>query len=294
VNLQPLFSDTIQHVHHFGDLHPGQASDVWLVTTPTERAIVRTTRMTSEPTEDFWFGCRHLFGINPTDVFAMELVNRTLRPHSLIPVPHVLRSATVADSQFLVVEVLDGLPIRSFRDLPEETSYQLGQGIASIHQLERPTCGNFRGTKTYPASDFHQHAALAMSQLVRRFHANNEEINAALPMFLTACEQTEASSYGVPVLLDMDATQFLSQGTRITGLIDTEAYAFAPPHLDLIALEYLLDKPRARAFQSGYQQLRDFPDLRLVRPLYRYLNLLLSVQGKVPFKEWMNHPAYFD
>ena len=38
----------------------------------------------------------------------------------------------------------------------------------------------------------------------------------------------------------MDPTQFLSDGTTITGLVDSEAYAVAPRELDFIGLEYVL------------------------------------------------------
>ncbi len=37
----------------------------------------------------------------------------------------------------------------------------------------------------------------------------------------------------------MDPTQFLSDGTSITGLVDTEAYAVAPREFDFIGLEYV-------------------------------------------------------
>ncbi|QSO46844.1 phosphotransferase [Alicyclobacillus mengziensis] len=293
MDLQSLFPHPIQRIHHFADVHPGQASDVWLVTTANEQAIVRTTRMSSQPTSDFWFGCRHLFGIDPTDVFAMEVVNQSLRPVSLISIPRVVRKATVHGVPFVVVEVISGEPVQSFLHLPAEAIYELGKGIASIHQLQRTTCGNFRGTLAYPVNQFHEHVAQLIPQLVTRFHSNDAAILSEMPWFVTEFERNGASPFAVPVLLDMDPTQFLTNGSRITGLIDTEVYAFGPPELDLVALEYLLDEPRAQAFQTGYRQLRDFPDLTRVRPLYRYLHLLLSVQGEVPLGQWMNHPILF-
>jgi len=95
------------------------------------------------------------------------------------------------------------------------------------------------------------------------------------------------------ILVDMDPTQFLSNGTEITGLVDTEAYAVAPRELDFIALEYVLDKKSAEDFIRGYISVQDIPDLTYVRKPYRYLYRLLSVQGSVGIEEWLNHPTYF-
>ncbi|KPV42148.1 phosphotransferase [Alicyclobacillus ferrooxydans] len=294
MNLQPLFPTPIVSVTQFPDTHPGQASFVWLVETESERAIVRTTRMSKEPADEFWHGCLSLFGIDPTDVFALEAVNESLRQTSLIPVPKVLRTDSLNGVPFAIVEVLPGQTVQSFSALPVSASYQLGKSIASIHQLQRVTCGNFRGTVRYPASEFHTKVAGVMPLLTARYHAEDTEITEALGGFVTAARTIPSPPTAVPVLLDLDPTQFIAADGALTGLVDTEVYAYGPAELDLIALEYLLDSPRAKAFQEGYKAVLPFPNLSAVRGLYRFLNRILSVQGPIPLQQWMNHPIRFN
>ena len=64
--------------------------------------------------------------------------------------------------------------------------------------------------------------------------------------------------------------------------------------LDLIGYEYELDRPRAAAFVRGYESVLPLPNLRAVRPLYRYLYRLLEVQGSVELNIWLGWPAHFE
>lgn len=91
----------------------------------------------------------------------------------------------------------------------------------------------------------------------------------------------------------MDPTQFLSDGSTITGLVDTEAYAIAPREFEFIGLEYVLTEKEARAFKSGYETIMPIPQLEKCRQPYRYLYRLLSVQGSVELEKWLRHPSYF-
>ncbi len=61
----------------------------------------------------------------------------------------------------------------------------------------------------------------------------------------------------------------------------------------MIGYEYELDRPRAAAFARGYRTILPLPDLRPVRPLYRYLLRLLETQGTVPLTIWFGWPAHF-
>ena len=87
------------------------------------------------------------------------------------------------------------------------------------------------------------------------FYSDDESIQNAFPTF-----ESQLSSLSVPkestlVLIDMDPTQFLSDGTTITGLIDTEAYAVAPRELDFIGLEYVLTEKKHMPLKVVTKQL---------------------------------------
>jgi len=50
--------------------YSGHASDVWFVKTTSQEVVVRASRLKEEPNNDFWWGCKNTFGIDPRNVFA--------------------------------------------------------------------------------------------------------------------------------------------------------------------------------------------------------------------------------
>ncbi len=294
VNLQPLFSAPVLRQTLFPDVHPGQASNVWLVETEEESVIVRSTRMTAEPADAFWWGGRDLFGVDPTHVFALAQVNRVLRELSTIPVPAVLRTGRIDGKPYAVVERMEGTVLKSFQDLSPTALIQLGEAIARIHSQTYAECGILTGAVRYPAAEFHERMVRTMRGLVERFYADDVAISRLLDPMCQRALQLPRPGNASLVMLDMDPTQFLTDGSRITALVDTEVYVRAPRELDLIAMEYLLDEERIRAFATGYQEVLSLPDLRAVRPVYRYLYRLMEVQGSVEIDRWMDWPAWFD
>ncbi|MCL6452921.1 MAG: phosphotransferase [Alicyclobacillus sp.] len=293
-NLQPLFPEPILEQHLFPDVHPGQASYVWRVTTARERRIVRTSRLTAAPEDAFWVGCRELFGVQPCNFLDMYDINATLRSRTSLPIPFVVRAASLHGRSLLVVEELPGRGLVAFNDLPVDAAAQLGCGIAEIHGATRDAYGDFPGRTAHPLRRFGAHMASVMEHLLNRFYHDSPEFQRDAPRWMEAAATLPAPACAVPILLDMDPTQFLTDGERLTGLVDTELYAYGPAAYDLIALEPLLDRPHAAAFARGYQTVRPMPDLRPVRPVYRFLQRLMELQGPVPLDAWMRAPAWFD
>jgi aminoglycoside phosphotransferase (APT) family kinase protein len=294
VDLQPLFTAPVLRQTLFPDVHPGQASNVWLVETPEESVIVRNTRMNVEPGDPFWWGGRDLFGVDPTNVPALAEINRTLKALSSIPVPSVLRTGFIDGTPYAVVERMEGMVLRSFQDLPPAALVQLGEAIARIHARSFAECGALTGTVRYPVAEFHERMVRTMRGLVERFYADQAAIAGLLDAMCQRAEQLPRPGSASLVMLDMDPTQFLTDGTRITALVDTEVYVQAPRELDLVAMEYLLDEAGSRAFATGYRQVLPLPGLSAVRPVYRYLYRLMEVQGSVDIQQWMDWPAWFD
>ncbi|EEM07693.1 hypothetical protein bmyco0003_56150 [Bacillus pseudomycoides] len=291
--LQILFDSSIQSIT---ELHPGyenHASNVLLIKTETEEVIVRSSQMIQEPHNDFWWGCKQLFGIDPRNVFHLEFINNSLAELSSFPVPRVLRKMTIDNKEYVVVEKLNGHTIHTFLNQPSSILESLGKGLALIHQKNFNYIGNPLGTHQTSIYDFHSMLINIMQQLTERFYNNNQKILEVLPEMQLLLKRIPTPTESNFILVDMDPTQFLSNGTEITGLVDTEAYAVAPRELDFIALEYVLDKKSAEDFIRGYISVRDIPDLTYVRKPYRYLYRLLSVQGSVGIEEWLNHPTYF-
>lgn len=291
--LQQLFNSPILSVQA---LHPGyedHASDVFLVRTEDKEVIVRSSKMYEEPNNDFWWGCKNLFGIDPRNVHHLETVHTLLQEHTNLPIPTIIEKHILNDREFVVAEKLVGNTVQSFIGQPDSTLFSLGKGLAEIHKFKVDFIGNPSGTFQVPLDGFYSHILNVSKELVHMFYSDDESIQNAFPTFESQLSSLSLPKESTLVLIDMDPTQFLSDGTAITGLVDTEAYAVAPRELDFIGLEYILTEKEAHAFKSGYETIMSIPHLEECRQPYRYLYRLLSVQGSVELKKWLNHPSYF-
>ncbi|WP_371320180.1 phosphotransferase [Chengkuizengella axinellae] len=293
VELQLLFEESIKEVQ---ELHPGyddHASDVWLVETDKQEVVVRSSRMSEEPSNDFWWGCKRLFGIDPRNVFGLEEVNNKLYDVSSIPIPKVLKMGTISAREFVVVEKLSGAVVQSFKDQPPSVLQDLGEGLAKIHQYQVNYVGSPSGHFKVPLERFKQHLKETMRDLVYKFYKDHTAIREKLPEMTEWIEKIPNPQFATFVLADMDPTQFLSNNKELTGLVDTEAYVMAPRELEFIGLEYVLDKKSVKDFITGYERIMEIPDLKSCRLPYRYLYRLLSVQGSVDIDVWLNHDKLF-
>ncbi|EEL82436.1 hypothetical protein bcere0028_18930 [Bacillus cereus AH1271] len=291
--LQQLFTSPILSVQ---TLHPGyedHASDVFLVRTEDAEVIVRSSKMNEEPNNDFWWGCKNLFGIDPRNVHHLETVHTLLQAHTHLPIPAILEKHILNGREFVVAEKLVGNTVQSFIGQPDSILFSLGKGLAEIHTFKADYIGNVSGSFQITLDEFQSHILNVSKELVTMFYSDNESIQSAFPTFESQLSSLPAPKKSTLVLIDMDPTQFLSNGTSITGLVDTEAYAVAPREFDFIGLEYIFTEKEAHAFKLGYETIMPIPELAECRSPYRYLYRLLSVQGSVELEKWLSHPSYF-
>ncbi|GAE37715.1 hypothetical protein [Halalkalibacter akibai] len=293
MDLQFLFQEPIKEIHELTPGYENHASDVWLVKTDKQEVVVRSSRMVEEPNNDFWWGCKKLFGIDPRRVYDLENVNNILNNITLIPVPKIINKGKVFSREFVVVEKLNGEVVQSFIGQPSTVLQSLGEGLARIHVHKEDYVGTPSGNFKVKLEDFNQHLIDTMTELVSRFYFNQEQIESKLGEIHNLIDDLASPEYSSFVLVDMDPTQFLSNEKVITGLVDTEAYVIAPRELDFIGLEYVLDEKSAKEFKAGYEKVMEIPDLTKCRKPYRYLYRLLSVQGKVDLNVWLNHKILF-
>lgn len=291
--LQQLFTSTILSIQA---LHPGyedHASDVFLVRTEDAEVIVRSSKMNEEPNNDFWWGCKNLFGIDPRNIHHLEAVHTLLQEHTNLLIPAILEKHILNGREFVVAEKLLGNTVQSFIGQPDSILFSLGKGLAEIHTFKADYIGNVSDSFQITLDEFQSHILNVSKALVNMFYSDNESIQNAFPTFESQLSSLPAPKDSTLVLIDMDPTQFLSDGSTITGLVDTEAYAVAPREFDFIGLEYVLTEKEAHAFKQGYETIMPIPRLEECRHLYRYLYRLLSVQGSVELEKWLSHPVYF-
>ncbi|MGW6189906.1 nitrate reductase [Bacillus cereus] len=291
--LQQLFTSPIISVQA---LHPGyedHASDVFLVKTDAEEVIVRSSKMTEEPNNDFWWGCKNLFGIDPRNVHHLETIHALLKKHTTLPIPTILQKHVLNGREYVIVEKLTGSTLQSFFGQPDSILFSLGKGLAEIHSFKANFTGNPSGAFQVPLEEFKSHILKVSKNLVNMFYSDNMSIHNAFHTFESQLSSLPSPKESTLVLIDMDPTQFLSDGESITGLVDTEAYAIAPREFDFIGLEYVLTEKEAHTFKKGYETIMPIPRLEECRQPYRYLYRLLSVQGNVELEKWLCHPSYF-
>lgn len=293
MELQALFPDTIVEQTAYPAAYTDHTNEVWRVRTATEDVVVRAPRPAAALASPFWWGATALFGIDPTRPARLAALNATLATLAALPIPRVLRTGTIAGRDCLVVERLPGTRLTDLRALPPAALIELGAAIAQIHRREYRWWGALDSEQDQSLETFHPALAAALRTIVARFYPRDAALAGALDTFCDAARQLPPPAAAALVMLDVDATQFLTDGARITALVDTDAYVVAPRALDFIGYEYELDAPSAAAFAAGYRAILPLPALARVRPIYRYLYRLLEVQGPGPLDEWLGWPILF-
>ena len=74
-----------------------------------------------------------------------------------------------------------------------------------------------------------------MKELVSKFYRSNQKIVNKLDEIIEILKDLPVPDCSTFVLVDMDPTQFLSNGKVITGLADTEAYVIAPKRATILS-----------------------------------------------------------
>lgn len=292
LSLTPLFGEPVVSQRLLPPHHPGQANYVWEVFTPTGRVAVRSPRSITVPDEDFGQGVLRLFDAQSAHVERIGVINRCLQPVSAYPLPRVIRPERFDGRDFTIMEWMPGDPLRRFDDLSPTELGRLGHHIASLHNQRFPVFGSPLAMKDVkhgrPLDQFVSAAHSVARWVVQRYYNDDERAWRWLEMIRPLWDLLPSPSYAVPVMIDMDPTQFLADRGTITALVDTELYVLAPPELELAGLEMLLTPAAADSFREGYRAVAPMPAFSAYRAPFRMLLRLLSFQGPVDWDEWMN------
>ncbi len=295
--LRALFPQPIRSAAYLDPGYSGHASDVWLVTTDSEEAVVRSHRgeggSDGLPDGAFFWGCHRLCGIDPRRVFDLQPLHALLRACGGPPVPRVLRMAEVGGRQWVVLQRMPGAPITSLVGAPDTLLADLGGTLARVHRVTHDCCGAPAGGPTYPLAAFPARLADTLRAVAARFRPDDVAVRRWLAHLLPSWRAEEPPGAASLVMMDLDGGQFLAQGGRLTAVVDTEAYVLAPRELDFTALECLLDPRGAAVFAAAYAAVHPLPRLGPVRLPYRLLLFLLEVQGEDDCDRWMRHPVRF-
>jgi hypothetical protein len=294
MNLQPLFADPILEQVYLDPGYSGHASDVWRVRTTSEAVVVRAFRWADyDQKGPFWGGLGSFFGIDPARIFDLEPLNDLLCRVSPVPAPRVLRKATLESRDCIVVELMPGAPPATLLGAPKPLLEQLGRMLATIHAHHFAWYGHPAGQTRHDLVSFPGRLAATMRDLVERFYPDDAKIRASLDRMISGVLTLPVPNSCSLIMIDIDPSQYLADGGRLTAIVDTEAFVVGPPAMELLALEYVLDPTGAEAVARGYRSLSPLPPLAAVRPVYRYFLRLIEVQGDDDLDEWMSWPILF-
>jgi len=133
--------------------------------------------------------------------------------------------------------------------------------LAEIHRYQEEHFGDPASSSKRPIRVFHSALAQTMQKMVNRYYQRDHSFVDHLQQVVQCLSRLPAPASASFVMFDMDATQFLTDGQGITGLVDTEGYVLAPKEFDFIGLEYVLDRQAAEDFRKGYETISPIPDL---------------------------------
>lgn len=221
------------HTHH--------TNHVWIVRLVGHEVVVRLNVSTRDLEGPFWWGCNHLFGSDPRRVFDLECIHERLLQSGGLAVPRVLRKATFEERECVIAERMPGTQLRTFVRLSDAALEEFGAALGRQHRLFFERCGHPYGTLSYPLGDFHRRTAETMRALAARFYGADVGIQNLLEEMSRAALGLPAPTAGSLVLVDMDPDQYLTDGERVTALVDTEGCVVGPRALDFVALEYVLE-----------------------------------------------------
>ncbi len=274
--------------------HPGQASYVWKVSTVKGPAIVRAPRFTYPPDEDFWQGALRLFDVSTVRGERLTTINPWLSARIPFTVPSVLATARFQARSFVLENWLPGATLHAFDSLSNRAMEALGTMVAQLHQ-ERSTVFGANPAdpwQGFPMATFPSRLEATLRYLLRRYYRRDLKAWRHLRLALADLAHLRFEA-AVPLLLDMEPSQFLTHAGEITALVDTELYVRGPAELELAGLELLLTSTTAKPFCRGYRRIEPLPILSPSRRLFRVLLRLLSFQGPVDWDDWMEKPTFF-
>lgn len=291
-DLQPLFSDPILEQVELDSGFADHGSRVFRVRTEREHVVARAFRADGA-LGPFWGCLRALFGIDPRVTAEAVATYALLEQAGSFTVPRVRRTGDAADRTWLVVDFMPGAPLASFDELSDRGLFELGRGLAGIHRHRFATLGSPSGSVRYPPEELPARLGVALDTFADT-HPDAPVPARSRRELRDAIAGLAAPVEGTLVLPDIFPPQFLQRDGRIVALVDIDAYVIGPRELDLVCLEYFVDARAAASFVRGYEEVAPMPALREVRPAYRWLLWVLTMNPMaLDLERWMSWPETF-
>ncbi len=263
---------------------------LWDCETLNDPLIVKICKQESITHSVFWQAMDSLFGVNlPAQLGGFATVYKKISAFSPLVIPQYIASASVSDTEqaFIATKKLPGsLPTPATINPAVVTS--MAKHIASLHQQSITRWGQIEQPQFAP-EQWPQRLRYSLRILADQHGGIPATVLAEAINSVEFCGAKEFA----PIMPDLRWDQFLLLNGKLSALVDLDAFVFAPRELELVLLEFLLDKQQAQTFTQTYQQRLAIPDLSAVRKPYRLLLFLMNVLAEKNHECWMQAPSRF-
>jgi aminoglycoside phosphotransferase (APT) family kinase protein len=185
---------------------------------------------------------------------------------------------------FILSRHLNG-EMLSQEQVSDDIIEQLARHIGKLHQQDYNNWGKLR-RMAFHADLWPEKLLKTLVNLAHRQGIGEPWLGLAIAQI----EQVQPQTFSL-IMPDLRWDQFLHRQGKITALVDLDAFVIGPRELELVLLEYLLDKQQAQLFSDIYQRYVELPDLANQRLSYRLLLILMHVLGETDLDKWMQAPV---
>jgi hypothetical protein len=257
---------------------------VWVCQTADEYLVLKTCNHDSIRHSAFWQGMECLFDIGfPTSLGESEQTYLYLAEHGHFKIPEHISS----DSEsYVLVKFLEGKDLDA-NAVQDHWVIELAQQLSQLHSQTHSSWGSL-SNPCFQVDQWSERLVITLTALAEQQMVDQKIVQQAI-------EQAEAieTTCFVPIMPDFRWDQCRQLDDGRIALLDLDAFVIGSKELELILLEYILDKRQAQLFEQHYQHKIDWTELNNVRIAYRLLLFLMNVLGEQDIEKWMSAPSRF-
>lgn len=259
---------------------------LWQCQTVDGQMMLKVCNRNTVAASSFWQGMNSLFALSfPACLADMAAIYQRVQHISPLIVPEYIASDFAEAASYILVRLIAGDDINTDA-VSDQIVQNLAHHISDCHRHQSAKWGTLLAPQL-SADQWSTRLQFTLKQLAATQSIPQNILQDALQQAATI-SQIEC----VPIMLDLRWDQFLHQHGTLSAIVDLDAFVTGPRALELVLLEYLLDKRQAVIFKQYYEKTHLMPDLTKVRTAYRVLLFLMNVLGDTDIKHWMNSPHY--
>jgi hypothetical protein len=262
---------------------PDSTHQIWACETTSGPMVLKVCDQEALKKSHFWQGMNHLFAADfPQSLGHAQACYQYLSQYGLFRVPAYMAAQA---NHFVLTRYVSGSDLAQESITDADVSL-LAKHISQLHQQTFSHWGALH-KPTFDSNDWRRQLQVSLLKL-------SSLTTSGIPASLLDNALQQAShiqiDHFVPIMPDLRWDQFRTiddAATNIIALIDLDAIVIGPAGLELVLIEYLLDKSQYSLFKGTYVQQKPWPDFEAHKPCYQLLLFLMGVLGETDITKWM-------